>query len=128
MDVDAGAFVRVLGEHARDQWHAEMVKHVGQALQRDDEHAGVGEDNFLHVARGRVATEGGGDIGLDDFAQRGELFERGVSEFAGTGGGVGVAREAQTFSTSEARRNSMCLSRRVTWAGTSFLARPRSSK
>ena len=82
MDVDAGPLVRVLRQHAREQRHAEVVEHMGQPLERDGQHARVGEDDFLDAARGGIACVGGVDVGLDEFAQLRELGEKRGGELA----------------------------------------------
>src|SRR5690606_9019094 len=69
VDVGAGAFVGILGEHPGQQRDLEVVEEMGDALQRDHQHAGVGEDDFLDAARGRVAAVGGLHVGLHDGAQ-----------------------------------------------------------
>ena len=71
MEIAAGAFVGIFGEHARQQRNAEPVKLVRETLHGDREHAGVGEDDLLEAAGGGIAAVGGVDVGLDNFAQRG---------------------------------------------------------
>ena len=73
VDVDARLRVGVLGHHARQQRHAELVEHVGQAVDGDGVEAGVAEDDLVealgrgvapvgraHVARGEAAHLGQG--------------------------------------------------------------------
>ena len=97
MDVDAGALVRVLGEHAREQRDLQREEHVGEALERDREHAGVGEDDLVHAARGRVALVGGGDVGLHQAAHFRQGAEKLGGESVGGGNGVGHFPEAQAL-------------------------------
>ena len=106
VEIGAGAFVGVFGEHAGQKRHAEAVEFVGEALQRDDQDAGVGQDDLLGGARGGISGVGGLDVGLDDAAQLGQAGQHGVGDFrrleVGRGGieragGVGGPGEAERF-------------------------------
>ena len=56
VDVDAGVAVRDLGEHPRDERHLASLQLVGEAVDRDREEAGVGEDDLVDGVRGGVAV------------------------------------------------------------------------
>jgi len=104
--VHAGALMAVFGEHARQQRHAEPVELVGDTLERDGQHARVGEDDLLDVARGRVAGVGGLHVGLHHAADFGQLGQQGGGDPAGVDAGRrNPWRKADFFSTSVVRRS-----------------------
>jgi hypothetical protein len=82
VDVDAGPLVRPLGQHARQDGHAQLVEPMGDAMDGDGQEAGVGQDDLvdalgrgvaaldcrgvdhqLAVDLGQRAEEGGRDLG-----------------------------------------------------------------
>ena len=97
VDVAAGFFVRVLGDEAGNEGHAQFVEDVGDALQRDHEHAGVGEDDLVDAARGRISIVGGGDVGVRDAADVGKLAEQLHRQPLGVFFRLGIAREPQAL-------------------------------
>jgi hypothetical protein len=97
VQIHAGALMAVFRQHARQQRHGERVEDMGDALERDGQHAGVGEDDLLDAARGRIAGVGGLDIGLHDAAYLGQLGKEGRGDPAGIRGGSGIPGEEQAF-------------------------------
>ena len=97
MDVGARALMRVLGHHARQQRNFAAIERVGDPLQGDDEHAGVGEDDFLDAAGGRITLVGGDDVGVDGAADVGEFTEQFHRQRPGGAGGIGVAGKPQAL-------------------------------
>ena len=59
VDVHAGALVGELGEQAGQQRHAQRVQRVRHAEDGDGVEARVGEDDFIHAARGGVGLVDG---------------------------------------------------------------------
>src|SRR5205085_7011175 len=72
VDVDAGEVVGVFGHDAGDEGDLLFVEFVGDAVDANGEKAGVGEDDFVGVAGGGVAVEGGLDVGGEGGAERGD--------------------------------------------------------
>ena len=97
VNVGAGALVGVLREHAGQERDPEFVEYVRETLNRDRQHARIGEDDFLDAARGGIPLVSGGDVGLDDAAQLRETPERFGRESGGTRRRFGLAGEAQAF-------------------------------
>ena len=97
MNVGAGALVGVFRKHARQERYAELVHHMGQALERDDQDARIGEDDFLDAARGGVAMVGGGDVGLDDLAHFRQAAKRLHGELARPRARLGLMGKAQAL-------------------------------
>ncbi len=59
MNIDAGARMRELRHHARDERHAQQQQFVGDAIDRYRFQAGIAEDDFV-IALGRWITLEGG--------------------------------------------------------------------
>ena len=75
MDVNAGATVRPLSHHSRDDRHASSVQSMRDALNGDCFDEGIGKDDLLPVHRGRIAFVGGFDIRVQNFANFRKGFE-----------------------------------------------------
>lgn len=88
VDVDAGAGVGPFRHHAWDEGEAHLVEDVGHALRGDGFEAGVGENDFVAAAGGRVAIEGGPDILVEEGADGGDLVHEAADEAVGHGGGI----------------------------------------
>src|ERR1700678_2473459 len=97
MDVDPGALVRELGDHAGQEGNLEAIEDVREALERDREHAGVGEDDLLVAQGGGVALVSRLDVRADRLAQFGQPPEHLEREEARPRAGIGVAGEPQAL-------------------------------
>ncbi len=102
MDVDAGAAVRPLGHHARDERNALAIQHVRDPLDRDGLQSGIGEDDFIGALRRGIAFVGGLDVGLQKFSHRGQAAEEFTADARGLravipGVAVLVAQAAPQF-------------------------------
>src|SRR4029077_18644038 len=76
MDVNAGATVRPLSHHSRDDRHASSVQSMRDALNGDCFDEGIGKNDLLPVHRGRIAFVGGFYIRVQNFA----YFRKGLEE------------------------------------------------
>ena len=97
MDVDARALVPEFREHARQQRHLEGVEDVGEALERDGQDAGVGEDDLIRAPRGGIARVGGSHVGLHESPNLGQGGQKLHGGLFRVGLRVGVAGVAEAF-------------------------------
>src|ERR1039457_1586666 len=97
MDVHARALMGEFRDHPRQERDAEVVEHVGEALERDAEDAWISQDDLLIVARGWVSLVSRLHVRPNGLPQIGEPSERFPGQGAGVRGGVGIAREPQAF-------------------------------
>ena len=130
VDVDPRALVGELGDHPGQERDPQLVEDVGEALERDREDAGVGEDDLLVAAGGRVALVGGLDVRADR-ACAGRAAARGPRGRAPSRARarIGVLRRTAGSSRSPppgAARSARAACRRA--PGTSFFASRLSSK
>lgn len=88
VDVDAGAGVGPFRHHARDEGETHLVEDVGHALGGDGFESGVGQNDFVAAACGRVAIERGLDILVEEGADGGYLVHEAADEAVGHGGGI----------------------------------------
>ena len=94
MNIRPGAFVGVFSEHPRNQRNMQTVEFMSQALDRDDQDTGVGEDDLLQTAGGGISEVGGFDVGLDDPADLRKGAEEGDAFFFSDCDGFGMTDEA----------------------------------
>ena len=76
VDVDAGAAVRPLAHHSRDQRNVQLVQEMGEPVDGDGLQAGIAEDHLVQRLAGGVAVVGRLHIHRQNLAQVGQLFEK----------------------------------------------------
>ena len=70
VDIDARLAVGVLGHDSRQQGHPHGIEHMGQAINRNGENAGVAIDDLIGAVGGGVSVVEGLHIRLDHVPQR----------------------------------------------------------
>src|SRR5579863_9532622 len=67
MQIHTGAAMGPLGHDARDEWNLLQIQLMGQSLDGDRFHKGIGHEDFLFAGGSGVAIKGGLDIRMQDF-------------------------------------------------------------
>ena len=73
MNIDAGLGVSDLGDDPRKRRDAQSVELMREAMANDRRHARIAKHNLIVAFGGRIALEGGADVGVEQCADLGQF-------------------------------------------------------